>query len=390
MKDFNFKLHSKAALVGYYAAIAGVGLIAGALGPTLSNLAANTHTTLQGVSIIFVGFPIGYMLGAVLSGHLLDRLPGHPVMALTAVLCSLTLFLTPLTTSLTVLVIVMALMGFAEAGLDVGGNTLLGWVYGDKVGPYMNALHFFFGVGAITAPLVVAQVLKFGGSITWAYWILALLLLPIAVWMTRVPSPPSIHTQDKTKAPSVNLILLSLFVIFFLFYSGLELGYGNWVFSYAKNLKLEDEIHAAYLTSLFWGALTAGRFVGIPIAARMGPVKILAMDIIGCAVSIGAVMVWPESSWVLWAGTAGAGFFMASVFPTLMTFAGQSLSLTGKITSLFFIGASLGAMIFPWLIGQWFESIGPHVLMTVLLAIMALMSAVFVTLALKAPKVSKR
>jgi fucose permease len=147
-------------------------------------------------------------------------------------------------------------------------------------------------------------------------------------------------------------------------------------------MRLEDEIHAAYLASVFWGALTFGRLIGIPIAARVGPAKILAMDVLGCSLSIGAILLWSQSIWVLWAGTAGAGLFMASIFATLMTFGGRSLAMTGQITSSFFIAASVGAIIFPWLIGQWFESVGPQVLIQVLLIIMGLMALVFIALAL--------
>jgi hypothetical protein len=34
-------------------------------------------------------------------------------------------------------------LGMAEGALDVGGNTLLVWVHQEKVGPFMNGLHFF-------------------------------------------------------------------------------------------------------------------------------------------------------------------------------------------------------------------------------------------------------
>jgi len=38
----------------------------------------------------------------------------------------------------------------------------------------MNALHFFFGVGAFVSPIIVAQAILMTGDITWAYWVLAL------------------------------------------------------------------------------------------------------------------------------------------------------------------------------------------------------------------------
>src|SRR6185503_1052915 len=96
---FSFKAHSRASLFGYYAAIGAVGLITGSLGPTLSGLAANTHASLQEISVILIAGPLGYMVGSLLTGFLLDRLPGHPIFVGAAILGSVTLFFTPLMTS---------------------------------------------------------------------------------------------------------------------------------------------------------------------------------------------------------------------------------------------------------------------------------------------------
>ena len=37
-------------------------------------------------------------------------------------------------------------------------NPLLVWVHGDEVGPAMNGLHFFFGVGAFLSPIIIAVI----------------------------------------------------------------------------------------------------------------------------------------------------------------------------------------------------------------------------------------
>ena len=63
---------------------------------------------------------------------------------------------------------------------------------------------------------------------------------------------------------------------------------------------------------------------------------------------------------VIWIATAGMGLFMATVFPTLMILAEHHLNVTGRIASFFLVGASLGGMLVPWLIGQFFETTGPQ------------------------------
>ena len=52
--------------------------------------------------------------------------------------------------------------------------------------------------------------------------------------------------------------------------------------------------------------------------------------------------------------------------------------MTGRVTSLFLAGLSLGGMTLPWLIGQTFESIGPRVTMFAVTAAMVLATIVFV------------
>jgi fucose permease len=56
---------------------------------------------------------------------------------------------------------------------------------------------------------------------------------------------------------------------------------------------------------------------------------------------------------------------MASIFPTTLTLAGRHMKMTGQVTGWFFVGAGLGGMFLPWLIGQLFEEIGPRVTMYV-------------------------
>ncbi len=63
------------------------------------------------------------------------------------------------------------------------------------------------------------------------------------------------------------------------------------------------------------------------------------------------------------------GMSMASIFPTSINFAERNMDITGRITSWFFIGGSIGSMFFPWLIGQFFEKTGPQIMIIILLFI---------------------
>jgi MFS transporter, FHS family, Na+ dependent glucose transporter 1 len=362
----------------YYAAFAALGLIAAVLGPTLPNLAEHAGTQVRDISILFTVRSLGYLLGSLQSGFLYDRYRGNPIMAAVIVCIAALMALIPLAPLLSALIAIFLLIGVAEGALDVGGNALLIWTYRDQVGPYMNGLHFCFGVGAFLAPIIVAQVVAFGGASLGAYWVLALLIIPAALALLWAPSPaPQHHTHADAAIGRIDYRLAGLIALFFVLYVGAEVGFGGWVFSYAEALALTDTASAAYLTSAFWGALTFGRLLSIPLAARLRPRTILLGDLLGCLASLAIMVLLPRSLAALWAGTLGLGLSMASIFPTMMSFAARRLPTTGKVTSWFLVGASLGAMTLPWLIGQLFGVIGPRVTMEAILADLLVACVVF-------------
>lgn len=366
-----------ASTAGYYAAFVGLGLVVAALGPTLPGLAENTRTGLSQISYLFTGRSLGYLVGSFLAGRLYDRVPGHPLMAAMLVVVGLALFLVPLASQLVLLLAIMALLGVAEGLVDVGGNSMVVWVNRDNVAPYMNGLHFFFGLGAFISPLIIAQMLLSDGGITWAFWSLALLILPVAFWISRIRSPARLVDKTSEGGVATNYWLTGLVALFLFLNVGVEISYGGWIYTYAVTLGLADETMAAYLTSVLWGSFTLSRLVGIPIAARFRPRTILLADLVGCLVSVGLILLFPSSRLALWVGVIVAGAFMASVFPVTLSWAERRMTMTGFVTSWFFIGASLGGMLFPWLIGQLFESIGPQVTMYSILADVVLAFAVF-------------
>ena len=165
-----------------------------------------------------------------------------------------------------------------------------------------------------------------------------------------------------------------------LFYVGAEASFGGWIHSYAVALDLGDPATAAYLTSAFWGALTFGRLISVPLAARFRPRSILLVDLLGCLASMVVILLWPSSSVAVWLGALGLGLAMASVFPTALALAERRIPITGQVTGWFLVAASIGAMSVPWLIGQLFEPVGP--LSAMLVILLDLVAALIVLAAL--------
>ncbi len=349
----------------YFAALLALGLTVGSLGPTLPSLAAQTHVGLGAISYLFMARSLGYVVGSVQGGKLFDRPAGNQVMALMLGVMAITMALVPLAPYLWLLLAVMIILGAAESALDVGANTLLTWVHGNRVAPFMNAMHSFFGVGALIAPIIVAQTALFNYRATHSYFVLALLILPVAAYTLSLASPVRAAAAEHEELPTANTGLVPLISLFLFLYVGAEVGFAGWIFAYTTELKLGGASLAAYLTSLFWGSLTLGRMLTIPIAARFRPQSILMGSLTGCLLSLGFILVSPGPFAAVIIGTICLGLSMASIFPTTLSFAGRRVKLTGQVTGWFIVASSAGSMLIPLVIGQAFPLTGPMVVIIV-------------------------
>jgi FHS family Na+ dependent glucose MFS transporter 1 len=349
-----------AATIMYYLSFVMLGLSLGVEGPSLPVLARHTASSLDRISLMFVFGSLGYLLGSFFGGLAYDRLPGHRFMAVTLAAMAAGITAVPLASALWTLLLVVFLLGMAKGALEVGCNTLLQWTHGNRVGPYMNGLHFCFGVGSFVAPLIIARILSATGDILWAFWSIALVCLPLAVWVWTSPDQPAHARSAKATGPSTPLLPAVLIALSFFLYVGAEVGFGSWIYTYAVTLELGTTVTAAYLTSAFWGLFTVGRLLGVWISTRVRAQTILLVDIAGCLSCLALIMLGSASSNVLWAGSVGLGLFMASIFPTLLMLAAERMRITGALTGWFMVGSGAGGMLLPWLIGQAFVSIGPR------------------------------
>ena len=187
------------ATIAYYLAFIIMGATTAVSGPSLPTLAENTSSGVGRISLIFVFSSFGYLVGSYFGGRAYDRIPGHKVMAGVMLLMGIASVFIPIANTLGVLLLFMFLSGLATGALDVGCNTLLLWTHGEKSGPFMNGLHFFFGVGSFIAPLLLVKVLVTTGSINWTYWSLQLSVCRLRSGFGFYPNPLTRCTATKKR-----------------------------------------------------------------------------------------------------------------------------------------------------------------------------------------------
>ena len=365
--------------LAYFGVMISLGLASAALGPTLPSLAAQTGVTIGAVSVLFSARSLGYLCGSLLSGRLYDRLPGHPVIAAAALLLSAMLMLVPQVPLFWMLVGIAGGWGLAESGLDVGANTLLIWVHGSAVAPYMNALHFWFGLGAMLSPMIVARMMAASGAHASAYNVLAVLVLPV-VLLAFLPGPRAPVASAEHAGMPRPTGLLPLIMAFFFLHVAAEASFGGWIYTYALRRGLADEAGAAYLTAAFWAALTAGRLLSILLSARLRPRTLLMGGLAGAIASVAVIAVWPADPAALWLGAAGCGLCIGPMFAATVLLAERRMPISGATTAWFFVGTSCGAMTVPYIIGQLFEWRGPQMLLLAMALLLLLAMLVLAAL----------
>ena len=350
--------------VGYFALFMCGGLDMAVIGPTLPNLAGQTGSSLGEIGVVFLLGAGGVSLGTLLGGWTLDRTSGRVVLGSAQIISGSLLFLVPHIRWYALLLALFVVKGIAGGVVGTGANTLIQWTHGAKAGPFVNALHFFFGLGAFLSPFILGLLLSAGAAYSDAYTLLALFDISVGVAVLLRLSPPQPpqtargEAGDTGTARSYLAPIVVAAMLFLFFYVSAEITFAGWLPTYAVKLGLADAALAAYLISLFWLAFTIGRLISIPVAVRFSSAHVLVASLIGCAVFLGLFVVFPASPEVMWLSAAGVGFSMAPMWPSGYNLAVQSIHLTARRGAVIMLGDSIGGMVLPGLMGLFIERAG--------------------------------
>lgn len=106
--------------IAYFIAFFGVGLVIASLGPIMIALSVQTSAAVDDLAFLFTSRAVGYLLGSVVSGALVDKLPGHRLMCAGLAANSVATGAFPLTSSIPLLAALSSVQGLAMGVLDTG------------------------------------------------------------------------------------------------------------------------------------------------------------------------------------------------------------------------------------------------------------------------------
>lgn len=275
-----------------------------------------------------------------------------------------------------------------------GGNVLILNTWGEHSGPHMQALHFSFAAGAFASPIIAKLLFGHDGNSSsttpapptdlpnitvapsdptiiryinaksssmksmWAYIVIGSFLLFVSFLLFFLICCRGGASRDQPQAASGkprvarhHLALVVLLFFFFFAYVGAEVAYGSFIFTFAKDYAHMPQAHAAGLNSLFWGTFAATRGLAIFFAACLYPGTMILLCLLGTMVSSLLLCLFTNHSVALWLGTGLYGASMATTFPSGISWLEQYTTVTGHTAAAFVVGAALGEMVLPAMVG---------------------------------------
>lgn len=333
------------------------------LGPSISTLHATTGISTARLGLLFSAVSVGYLLGVVASGRLVEHTSVHRVLAAGLVTMGAAVVFVPHAASLAALVVLEFGIGCGIGLLEVPCNSAILWTRGG--GALLNALHAAYAVGAILGPLVVGRSLAWTGGLTTGYSLVAVVSLLPLVLLRRGSAPTNPHTAARRGVPAGSRRIVAVITAFFLAYVGAEATFSGWIYRYGELRHVVRGAAAPFLGAAFLAAFAVGRLSGIVVSQRLGALAMLHVDHVVAALGVVVLAVGHSNAMAVWIGTALVGLGVASMFASMLGVAEECAPTTGTITSIYLVGASVGGIVIAGSMGAAFDEWGAGALLWV-------------------------
>jgi FHS family glucose/mannose:H+ symporter-like MFS transporter len=335
----------------FYAGMSLGGLATVLLGAVLPAISTRWQLTDAQAGSLFTAQFTASILGAIASSYYRRYcvVLGYAAIAVGLAIFSLNSYLSAL--------VGLSLMGMGISGAVTATNVIFGTEYPEKRGPLLTRTNFFWGLGAVVAPQLVAIAERqnalriFLLAVAAASLLLAGRFTPLLRKSAVAPDP-----AGKNISPTVSAKIFLLFSVILFVYVGAETAIAGWIATYAHRFENLGVARSSLVVSAFWLAMVAGRAVLSTLLILFSEMWVLVAGI--CVAMAGMLLLLrPHHAAVALAAIVVAGLGCSPIFPLATA---RMLARVGRSRSsgwIFAISGSGGAVL-PWLTGLLSEGSG--------------------------------
>jgi fucose permease len=333
------------------------------VGATLSKLLTEFSWSYTEAGAVIAATSLGDLAASLACGRLLSRIGPKAAAAGGAFLQALALAFFAATPSVPLNFALSLLIGFGQGSIDVTINYSVARMQKRSESHLMGIMHSAFAIGAVLGPVAIGLIL--GAGIPWqlvfrgvaavsALVGLAMLALPFGrIGVARGEAASRIEAESPARRPMIYVAATILFL-----YVGLEFGSSKWVGEYFVSVLGCPASVGAFMVSVFWAGLLAGR-LAIPILFRKVEQGALLLSLSLTATASIALSVLVRSPIVAGLGFLLTGLGCSMIYPLVMTLVGQHFQKDqGKAIGIAATGGSLGALVFPFAMAAASEAAG--------------------------------
>lgn len=332
-------------LLVIYAAFISLGLPDALLGVAWPIVEQEFSVPVSLAGLVSMMISVNTIISSVISGRVLRRFGTGRVTFVSVLMTAVALLGISFAPGFIWLVLLAIPLGLGAGSVDAGLNDYVAKHYKAH---HMSWLHCFWGIGAMSGPIVISHFISHGeswrnGYLTVAivqFGLVVLLFATLPVWDKVARSnkqPSAADSRTTSEAPPVNIqaerktalnTAKGLFsplringvtpvLIVFFFYCGIEATMGLWGSSFLIRVKGIDIATAANWVSLFYGSITLGRFISGFVTMRVSSKALIRSGEI--AILTGALfLLLPLSDLFSMLGFVLIGLGCAPIFPSML------------------------------------------------------------------------
>lgn len=344
---------TKTHLVGYLGFIS-LGLANTIIGPAIPHLINEYGMSFSLVGALFFVQGAFYFTSVLSAGVASDFFGKKPFLLIGASLMATGLIAFISARSEMTLFLSVACIGTGVGALDGGLNGLFIDISGDQKGIGLGLLHMFFGIGALSGPLLFTL-----ASTSFLNWRLAfifttclpilffLLLFPIR--LLKVDNNEAMQFSDVTMLLKNRIIIQFILLLFV--YVGAEQVIAGWLPTYLIETRNVSHAIGSFTLSLFFVGLTVGRLLTGLISEKVGYSRTLVLLSVGSAVFFFLIFTVHTINPIILLFIL-LGFFLSGIYPTVMAQAGSLFpQYSGTISGVLTAAGGFGGMLLPLSMG---------------------------------------
>ncbi len=350
--------HHRALFLLLFAVFIIYGMSMTIIGATLPVILADFQWNYLIAGFVLGAGAVAFFLSTFAGGYMVQHWGAKPTILFGLVLDIIGLAFFAMTPDPLTNVLLSALIGVGQGAIEITINWATLRIDDKNSGRPMNLMHGAFAIGAILGPMAVGALIHSGLGWTIVFRGMAAVFVLLAVVMAFTPLPLTAHASEKKSGPQERLSKHPAYWLSFvalLVYVGVELGVSNWVAEYFVAVFAYSPAASAFLVSLFWAGLLAGRF-GVPLLYKgprqdavlvgfsaLAAVAVILLSVLGyvgplpLTIEIGRVLVF------------FAGLGCSIYYPAVITLLGKCFPhAQGQAIGFAATGGGIGAFAFPF------------------------------------------